>query len=295
MGSPTRARQRKSNLQVWGSGQKQKTLRWGLFFPVHLKITIRGLSLDHPTWNQSWRANSYLCNTKGTELVPNALTWNTRIPVLATARLILVPSRSLAGCNRMPYISSLRAISRSWKSDSAGVCPLTKQKFKRKARRFEFSVSMNSRLSIFSWEIKRHFITNNGAIRSDDTQPPIHYNPKLSNWNKSSIACVTQNPKSLSQTRPVFWNLREFPLRSYKSKTRSCWNKFLVTYNSPKLAKFNTLSRQLSPRLKCLPWNTTTKTKGAENALKIFYWSKQKTKMDMAQRFSIFTIFLYCP
>lgn len=199
--SPTRAKQRKWNLQVWGSGQKQETLRWGLFFPVHLKITLRGLSLDHPTWNQSWRANSYLCNTRGTELVLNALTWNTRIPVLATARLILVPSRSLAGCNRTPYISSLRAISRSWKSDSAGVCPLTKQKFKRKARRFEFSVSMNSRLSIFSSERKRHFITNNGATRSDDTRPPIHYNPKLSNWNKSSIACVTQNPqKSISNS-----------------------------------------------------------------------------------------------
>lgn len=56
-----------------------------------------------------------------------ALTWNTRMPVLATARLIFVPSLSLAGCKRIPYISSRRAISKSWKSDSAGVCPLEKE------------------------------------------------------------------------------------------------------------------------------------------------------------------------
>ena len=100
----------------------------------HLKIITGDLSLDHPTWIQSWRVNSYLSITKGTELVLNALTWNTRIPVLATARLIFVPSRSLAGCNRTPYISSLRAISRSWKSDSAGVCPLTVQKNQEKGQ-----------------------------------------------------------------------------------------------------------------------------------------------------------------
>lgn len=53
-----------------------------------------------------------------------AVTWNTWRPIWATARLILVPSRSAAGWNRTPYISSLRAISRIWKSDSAGVWPL---------------------------------------------------------------------------------------------------------------------------------------------------------------------------
>lgn len=46
------------------------------------------------------------------------------MPVWATAKLIFVPSLSLAGCNRIPYISKRRAISSSWKSDSAGVCPL---------------------------------------------------------------------------------------------------------------------------------------------------------------------------
>lgn len=41
-------------------------------------------------------------------------TWKTRTPVWATDRLSLVPSRSFAGCKRMPYISKRRAISSSW-------------------------------------------------------------------------------------------------------------------------------------------------------------------------------------
>lgn len=41
-------------------------------------------------------------------------TWNTRTPVCATARLSLVPSRSLAGWRRIPYISNRRATSSNW-------------------------------------------------------------------------------------------------------------------------------------------------------------------------------------
>lgn len=54
------------------------------------------------------------------------ITWKTRIPEWATARLSLVPSRSLAEWRRTPYISSLLPISRRWWSESAGVCPLYK-------------------------------------------------------------------------------------------------------------------------------------------------------------------------
>lgn len=53
------------------------------------------------------------------------LTWNTSTPMCETARLIFVPSRSDARWNLMPYISSFRAISSTWKSDSAGVWPLS--------------------------------------------------------------------------------------------------------------------------------------------------------------------------
>lgn len=75
----------------------------------------------------SYRCKKSLCFTKYKVMSWAALTWNTRMPVLATARLIFVPSLSLAGCKRIPYISSRRAISKSWKSDSAGVCPLEKE------------------------------------------------------------------------------------------------------------------------------------------------------------------------
>jgi len=55
------------------------------------------------------------------------LTRRTSTPMCVTARLICVPSPSLAGCGRIPYISSFLATSSSWASDSAGVFPLESQ------------------------------------------------------------------------------------------------------------------------------------------------------------------------
>lgn len=54
----------------------------------------------------------------------NHFTRSTRTPMWVTAKLIWVPSPSLAGWGRMPYISSFLAMSRSCTSDSAGVLPL---------------------------------------------------------------------------------------------------------------------------------------------------------------------------
>lgn len=55
------------------------------------------------------------------------LTLSTSTPMCVTARLICVPSPSLAGCGRIPYISSFLATSSSCTSDSAGVFPLQAQ------------------------------------------------------------------------------------------------------------------------------------------------------------------------
>lgn len=137
----------------------------------------------------------------------STLTWNTRIPVLATARLILVPSLSLAGCNRIPYISSRRATSKSWKSDSAGVCPLTQEKEKRKARGVQFPGCIHLQLSSFLGGNKRCFMAKRGAVRSDDTQSPIGQNPSFTAGTKALLP-GEQSSESLSGTWRAFWRLR---------------------------------------------------------------------------------------
>lgn len=148
-------------------------------FSCSHKVTIGGLNSAHPTRNQSWRANSYLSITKGTEL------WS--------QRSYLKHENSRVGHSQVD-LSTFPVL--GWvQPDPIHLQPAgnlqeleiwfcwclstdrTKNE-KRKARRFGFPVSINLRLSNFSWEIKRCFITNNGATWSEDTQPPIHYHPK---------------------------------------------------------------------------------------------------------------------
>lgn len=54
--------------------------------------------------------------------------WKTASPMWATARLRGTPSWSLAACIFMPYSSHRRAVSRRFKSASAGDCPLKVEK-----------------------------------------------------------------------------------------------------------------------------------------------------------------------
>lgn len=55
-------------------------------------------------------------------------TWKTSTPECVTARLILIPSPSLAGWGLMPYMSSFLATSSRWMSESAGVTPLQRDR-----------------------------------------------------------------------------------------------------------------------------------------------------------------------
>ena len=264
----------------------------------HLKIIIGDLSLDHPTWIQSWRVNSYLSITKGTELVLKLLPETLESPCW--------PRPGWSSCLPGPWLGAIgrRTSPVCGQSLGAGNPILLVfvhwqyKKIKRKARRFELPVSMNSRLSTLSWQIKRCFITNNGATWSDDTRPPVHYNSKSSQWNKSCIACVTQNPQSLSHTRPVFlesqrvyfkviWKQNTIMLKQVSSH--------LTTALNLQSSRQHSIKSNYQPGLECFPWNTITKTGGTENSWRYFMDQKKETKMEVEQRFPISTLFLCCP
>lgn len=88
---------------------------------------VEGIYFCVALWNgegKQLQRLTVLSNGEVKAHIKAVITWKTWSPMWATARLILVPSRSAAGWKRTPYISSLRAISKIWKSDSAGVWPL---------------------------------------------------------------------------------------------------------------------------------------------------------------------------
>lgn len=134
----------------------------------------------------------------------------------------------------------------------------------------------------------------------DQTTPGLQFiiTQSQASATKAVLFVLTQNPQSLSHTRPVF-------LESQRVSFKVIWkqNTIMLKQVSSHLtialnlqsSRQHSIKSNYQPGLKCFPWNAITKTGGTENSWRYFMDQKKETKMEVEQRFPLSTLFLCCP